>query len=651
MKTTRILLIPALALLFVASTAKVSEAASVGTAFTYQGLLYDANNAANGLYDFQFKVFDDANVVDGNQVGGDVNVSDVDVIDGYFTVELDFGSSVFDGDARWLEIGVRPGDQNDPNVYLALEPLQEMTPTPYAIHAGSDNDWMVKGNVMYSIPDGNVAIGATNPLNNKLYVVSPLGEYGFGRSTIYGRRSGPNVAANGGTAWSLNGVDAAVKGYSLPGNNYTAGVAGYNFMDHAQSAGVIGARKNGTVRGMLGYNDADSKLWAGYFVGDGYFSGNVGIGTTDPNEKLDVLGTVKATAFTGDGSGLTNLPVVGYTAGTMLDLVGNEFSHADTSSAGSINNSGGNVIQDMTFDLAGHVTGGGSYNLDLRYYTETELQTSGSGASVHWDNLNAVPPGFSDGTDDIGGPDSDWIISDNNMYPGAGVTGNVGIGTTSPAAKLTVNGGILRRSSTMYGSNANTHINLGMSSTTGTNGQNYSYATVSGGSYNNASGPRATIGGGYDNTASADLATVGGGLSNDANGDGATISGGWFNTASPLATVSGGSYNDANGQNGTVGGGQYNTASGHAATVSGGEDNTASNWYATVCGGSDNTASGTNSFAAGYRAKAIHAGAFVWGDYSFADVNSTIINQWTARASGGVYFYTNSSLTSGVYVS
>lgn len=47
-------------------------------------------------------------------------------------------------------------------------------------------------------------------------------------------------------------------------------------------------------------------------------------------------------------------------------------SHADTSSQGSVNNSSGTVIQDITLDTYGHITAIGSVNLDGRYYTESE---------------------------------------------------------------------------------------------------------------------------------------------------------------------------------------------------------------------------------------------------------------------------------------
>ena len=69
---------------------EVSEAAEMGTVWTYQGRLMDANSAADGLYDFEFKLYDDPNVVDGNQVGWAVYKDDVDVIDGYFTGAVGF---------------------------------------------------------------------------------------------------------------------------------------------------------------------------------------------------------------------------------------------------------------------------------------------------------------------------------------------------------------------------------------------------------------------------------------------------------------------------------------------------------------------------------------------------------------------------------
>ena len=64
-----------------------------------------------------------------------------------------------------------------------------------------------------------------------------------------------------------------------------------------------------------------------------------------------------------------------YAAGSGLNLSSTTFSHSDTSSQSSINNSNGSVIQDVTLDTFGHVTGLSSTNLDSRYYTESEIQT------------------------------------------------------------------------------------------------------------------------------------------------------------------------------------------------------------------------------------------------------------------------------------
>jgi len=192
----------------------------------------------------------------------------------------------------------------------------------------------------------------------------------------------------------------------------------------------------------------------------------------------------------------------------------------------------------------------------------------------------------------VSAPDNDWVLE------------------TSPANYLRTYGdyGIARKGAVLYGSNANTHVNLGVACTTGTAGNNWYYCTVSGGLYNTANDGYATVGGGSYNTASYD-ATVGGGYDNTASGDGATVGGGYHNTAS--------------GDWATVGGGDYNTASGVDATVVGGYNNTASGKGAAVIGGWFNTAAGDYSIAGGY-------GSVVPSDYS----NSVAFNGQTATASG-----------------
>jgi hypothetical protein len=160
--------------------------------------------------------------------------------------------------------------------------------------------------------------------------------------------------------------------------------------------------------------------------------------------------------------------------------------------------------------------------------------------------------------------------------------------------------------------------------------------------------------GGNHATAGVVGATISGGgteaYNNSVTGIFGTVGGGYNNTAGNSATVGGGYDHAASGYASTIGGGLDNTTSADFATVGGGDTNTASGWRSTVPGGVGNIAAGAHSFAAGRRAKANNSGCFVWGDSTDADVPCNVNNRWVVRASGGVYFYTNSSLSSGVRV-
>ncbi len=100
-----------------------------GTAFTYQGRLSTTQGHANGNYDFIFTLLDDES--QGVQMGQPLEVDNVEVKNGLFNVLLDFGVGVMNGDARWVEIGVRE-HTGAPGPYDILQPRQPLSPTPYA---------------------------------------------------------------------------------------------------------------------------------------------------------------------------------------------------------------------------------------------------------------------------------------------------------------------------------------------------------------------------------------------------------------------------------------------------------------------------------------------------------------------------------------
>jgi hypothetical protein len=129
-----------------------------------------------------------------------------------------------------------------------------------------------------------LGVGA-NPFNNtQLYLYRPTGNYGAGYANIYAIRNGHETASIGGTSWSRTGVDAAIKGFSNWGNNYSAAVAGYGYLDYPNSAAVIGSYQNGNNFGSLAFRDANNIFWAGYFKGNVNVTGTMRIQGGSPGE-------------------------------------------------------------------------------------------------------------------------------------------------------------------------------------------------------------------------------------------------------------------------------------------------------------------------------------------------------------------------------
>ncbi len=176
-------------------------------------------------------------------------------------------------------------------------------------------------------------------------------------------------------------------------------------------------------------------------------------------------------------------------------------------------------------------------------------------------------------------------------------------------------------------------------------------ATVGGGKGNAAMGSNSTVSGGVSNMATGSNSTVSGGGTNSASATGATVGGGFLNSAGGHdSTVAGGRNNIVSSDYSTISGGNGNAADGSNATVGGGASNVADGDHSTVPGGLGNKTVGQYAFAAGRLAWASHTGAFVWGDSTPSIVVSSATNQFTARATGGVRFFTNDTLTAGVEV-
>lgn len=297
----------------------------VGTGFTYQGRLDQASGPANGGFDFRFDLQDEA----GSPMASAVVLHNVPVTEGLFTVLLDFGAAAFTGDARWLEIGVKPMEVDGP--FTTLAPRQPLTPAPYALFASNGPFWSLMGNTGANPATNFLGTTDSQPLiiktnGNEVMRIDSSGRVGIGTTEP---KSTLNVA----------GRVTAAQGFS---GGYRAGEFAALFQDFANntivwnqpdgggaiwlipnpSQGIIIARdletlNAGTGAHWIGIDGSDGSIYFNERGSDAdvrifrpeastlafstddvervWFdgAGNVGIGTNSPTEQLEITGNFR----------------------------------------------------------------------------------------------------------------------------------------------------------------------------------------------------------------------------------------------------------------------------------------------------------------------------------------------------------------------
>ncbi len=284
----------------------VPLALAQGTSFTYQGRLNDDSVPATGIYDFQFTLYGAA--TSGSPIGGTATAADLEVENGLFTVQLDFGAGAFEGPARWLQIAVRPGTSS--GVYTTLKPRTPLLPAPYAIHAATTTT------AVTATTAGGVPWGGISGL--------PAGfQDGVDNDTKYTAGTGLSLT---GTAFSLDGTYTDGRFVNVAGDTMKGALSTPNLTvsetltaDQITSSEGSMSIKSGDIELQIDKdNSASLTAFFEIFNGAGkhvFYVSELGNSRTFGNHSVD--GTVTADGFSGDGAGLTT---AGLVKTTVLDV-------------------------------------------------------------------------------------------------------------------------------------------------------------------------------------------------------------------------------------------------------------------------------------------------------------------------------------------
>jgi len=409
---SNLLLVMALLSLF------VIQAAAQTTAFTYQGILNDGGNPANANYDMQFKLFDTVDVGTGTQQGSTITNAMVAVTNGIFSVALDFGAGVFDGTARYLEIGVRLAGSPDP--YAVLSPRHAINATPYAVKSlnATTSDGLsaacvncVTSSQIGSV-DGSVVTG-TIPVESV-----PAGSANYIQNSNSPQASSAFNISGTGTAGTFN----ATTQYNIGGSRILS-APGTNNLFVGLSAG-----QSNTSGGSNAFAGANAGLTNSVGARNAFFGFNAG-----RNNTGDAFGNGSDNAFFGSSAGVSNTGQqnsffgsgagAGHTTGNFNALFG-EASGLNSTTGGLNTFIGSNT----GFSNIGPGNTSGSNNTAL-----------GMGAKIGLDpGNNNLMNATAIGANAFARRSNTLVLGSINGINGATADTFVGVGTASPSARFHV---------------------------------------------------------------------------------------------------------------------------------------------------------------------------------------------------------------------